>query len=113
MKLEQALLKIATQVQVDLASLLRTIHATTTAPVKRRELWDIALNLIASHLEVFGIASSTQLQPLIRRKKFAYSFLDALPYNGRSQAPAPAPLASSSHNDASSVAGPLNPSGQQ
>jgi hypothetical protein len=76
---------MANQVQVDLASLLRTIHATTTAPAKRRELWDLALNLLASHLEVYGIASSVQLQPLVRRKALAYSFLDSLPYTGRSE----------------------------
>lgn len=105
-KLEKALLKLAGQVQLDLVSLLRTIHATTTAPEKRRELWDLALNLVASHLEVYGLVSSVKLQPLVRRKSLAYSYLDALPYNGPSQAPAAAPVMTTSLSRSSAMVGP-------
>lgn len=89
-QLEQTIVSIGKRVNVEVVPLLQTIRATKTPPARRKELWDLAINLIAAHLEIFGVSSSIQLQPLLRRKNLAHAFLESLPYHPTGIPPAAA-----------------------
>jgi hypothetical protein len=83
------LIKLAGDVDVDILDALQAVTAPTTTSSKRKDFWDLSINCVIATLEVLGLASSVDLQPLLRGKKHVHNYLDALP-----QADAAAPSAS-------------------
>lgn len=73
------LVRLAGDIDVDILDALHAVTAPTTTSSKRKEFWDLSINCVIATLEVLDLASSVDLQPLLRGKKHVHNYLDALP----------------------------------